>query len=59
MPIGPEGITPEEAFTGKRPGIMHLKPWGCVAFHRVPDKTRLNLQPVSKKMCLVGYTKTT
>ena len=59
MPIGPEGITPKEAFTGKRPGIMHLKPWGCVAFYRVPDKTRLDLQLVLKKMCLVGYTETT
>lgn len=57
--IGPGGLTPEEAFTGKRPGIMHLKPWGCLAFHRVPDKTRLNLEPVSKRMCLVGYTETT
>ena len=58
-PIGPEGLTPEEAFTGKRPSIMHLKPWGCVAFHRVPDKIRLDLEPVSRKTCLVGYTSTT
>ena len=58
-PIGPEGMTPEEAFSKKQPGIMHLKPWGCVAFHRVPDKLRYKLEPVSQKMCLVGYTETT
>ena len=58
-PIGPKGITPEEAFTRKRPGVMHLKPWGCLAFHRTLDETRSKLEPVSQRMCLVGYTDTT
>jgi transposase InsO family protein len=58
-PIGLGGITPEEAFTKKQPSIIHLKPWGCVAFHQIPDKIQHKLQPVSRKMCLVGYTETT
>jgi hypothetical protein len=57
-PSGPDGITPEEAFTGKRPGIRHLVPWGCLAFHRLPDKKREKLEPVSVRTAFVGYTET-
>ncbi len=35
-PIGPEGKTPEEAFSGKKPGIGHLRVFGCLAYAHVP-----------------------
>lgn len=58
-PSGPGGLTPEEAFTGKRPGIRHIIPWGCLAFHQVPSEKRLKLEPVSVRTAFVGYTEST
>jgi hypothetical protein len=57
-PSGPGGVTPEEAFTGRRPGIRHLVPWGCLAFHRLPDKKRRKLELVSVQIVFVGYIET-
>jgi hypothetical protein len=57
-PSGPGGITLEEAFTRKRPRIRHLVPWGCLAFHQLPDKKRQKLEPVSVRTAFVGYTET-
>ena len=35
-PVGPEGKTPEEAFSGVKPSVGHLRVWGCLAYTRVP-----------------------
>ena len=31
-PVGPDGITPEEAFTGRKPLIAHLRVFGCLVY---------------------------
>ena len=52
-------ITPEEAFTGKRPKIKHLILWGCLAFHYILDKKRHKIKPVRVKTAFVGYMDST
>jgi hypothetical protein len=58
-PVGPEGRTPEEAFTGKRPSIAHLRVFGCLAYARVPKESRDNkLTPTAIQCIFIGYTPT-
>lgn len=33
IPIGPNGITPEEAYSGKKLYIGYLRAWGCLAYY--------------------------
>jgi transposase InsO family protein len=35
-----KGMTPEEAWSGKRPHISHMRVFGCLAYAKVPDQTR-------------------
>lgn len=59
-PVGPEGKTPEEAFTGRKPSISHLKVWGCLAYARVPKENRENkLYPTAVQCVFIGYKPTT
>lgn len=60
-PIGPDGKTPEEAYSGKRPSIEHLRAWGCVAYaHLAPINRGRNdkMHPVAIRTCLIGYMPT-
>ncbi len=57
-PIGPEGKTPEEAFSGKKPGIGHLRVFGCLAYAHVPFETRDKMAPTAIRTCLIGYMPT-
>ena len=50
--------SPHEAWFGKKPSLKHLRQFGCVAFHRVPDEIitkGAKLDPRSIKCCLLGY----
>jgi hypothetical protein len=51
-------VTPEEAFTRKKPDISHLKIFGCVAYCHIPAKKRTKLDPTAEKGILVGYSET-
>ena len=31
-----QGMTPEEAFTGHKPSVSHLRVFGCIAYVHVP-----------------------
>ena len=42
-PIGPKGLTPEEAYSGKKPYIGHLRAYGCIAYAHIPKETRQKL----------------
>ena len=33
-------MTPEEAWSGRRPSIRHLRVFGCIAYAHVPDQIR-------------------
>jgi hypothetical protein len=47
----PHGIlgkmNPEEAFTGRRPDVEHIRIFGCLTFSHVPSERRTKLDPTS------------
>ena len=51
-------MTPEEAFTGKRPHVDHLRMFGCVTFSHVPKEKRTKMEPTTEKGIFVGYSET-
>jgi hypothetical protein len=57
-PIGPKGMTPEEAYCGQKPNIGHLRVFGCLAYAHIPQKTREKLENSAIPTCLVGYMAT-
>ncbi|KAI5343342.1 hypothetical protein L3X38_011218 [Prunus dulcis] len=48
-------ITPFEAYSGRKPGIAHLKVFGSLCFVHVPTELRHKLEPKSTKGVFVGY----
>ena len=57
-PIGPEGKTPEEAYSGKKPYIGHLRAYGCIAYAYVPKEKRTKFDNTEVRTCLIGYMPT-
>ena len=51
-------MTPEEAFTGHRPHVDHLRMFGCVTFSHVPKEKRTKMEPAAEKGIFVGYNET-
>ena len=51
-------LTPEEAFSGKRPQLTHLRIFGCVTYSQVPKEKRTKLDPTAEKGIFVGYSET-
>jgi hypothetical protein len=49
-------MTPEEAFTGRRPDVEHIRIFGCSTFSHVPSERRTKLDPTSQQGILVGYS---
>ena len=49
-------ITPEEAFTGKKPNIDHLRIFGFPVYIHIPKDKRKMLDSASKKGIFVGYS---
>jgi hypothetical protein len=50
-----KGITPYEAFTGRKPSIRHVRRWGCLAFVKL--QKRGSFEPVSVAGMFIGYAK--
>jgi hypothetical protein len=48
----------EEAFTGKRPEIGHIRIFGCLVYCHVSIERRTKLEPTAEKGILVGYSET-
>ncbi|CAL2236277.1 unnamed protein product [Prunus armeniaca] len=48
-------VTPFEAFTGRKPGIAHLKVFGCLCHVLIPSVLRHKLEENSQKCIFVGY----
>ena len=48
-------VTPEEAWSGKRPCISHMRVFGCIAYAKVPDEKRTKLVAKGIKCLFVGY----
>jgi len=57
-PIGPNRKTLEEAYSGKRPYVGHLRVYGYVAYAHIPKETRLKLKDIAIKTYLIGYIPT-
>jgi hypothetical protein len=55
IPVRPKGLTPEEAYSSKRPHIGHLRVFGCLAYIHIPYQTRDKLDNTSMLTCLVRY----
>ena len=47
--------TPQQAWTGRKPSIAHLKIFGSIAFAHVPDQKRSKLDDKSEKLVFIGY----
>jgi hypothetical protein len=48
-------VTPEEAFTGKRPNVSHFRILGNLVYFHVPLESRKKLEPTTTKGIFVGY----
>ena len=49
-------ITLEEAFTGEKPEISHLRIFGCLVYIHVPQEKRTKLDPTRKQGIFVSYS---
>ena len=49
------GKTPQEAWSGRKPGISHLRVFGSKAYAHVPDETRSKLDDKSEAFIFIGY----
>ncbi|KAG6437197.1 hypothetical protein SASPL_102108 [Salvia splendens] len=52
-------MTPQEAWSGRKPGIAHLRVFGSKAYAHVPDQTRNKLDDKSKPFIFIGYDSNT
>ncbi|CAL9019831.1 unnamed protein product [Prunus brigantina] len=48
-------MTPFEAYTGRKPGIAHLKVFGCLCHVLIPSVLRHKLEENSHKCIFMGY----
>jgi hypothetical protein len=46
----------EEAFTGRRPDVEHIRIFGCLNYSHVPSERRTKLDPTTQQGILVGYS---
>jgi hypothetical protein len=49
------GMTPKEKFTGKKPGVSHLRVFSCIAYVHVPGEKRSKLDPKAEKCIFIRY----
>ena len=49
------GKTPQEAWSGRKPGISHLRVFGSIAHVHVSDKRRMKLDDKSESFIFIGY----
>jgi transposase InsO family protein len=59
---GPHAIlgekTLEEAFTGKKPEVVHLRIFGCLVYIHVSKEKRIKMEPFGRNGIFVGYSET-
>ena len=49
-------VTPEEAFSGKKPDVGHFRIFGCLTYSYVLKEKRTKLEPTADKGIFVGYS---
>ncbi|KAM2677793.1 hypothetical protein EV1_004297 [Malus domestica] len=50
-----KGKTPFEAFTGRKPGIKHLRMFGCICYTHIPSQLRKKFDEKARKGIFMGY----
>lgn len=50
-----DGITPEEAWEGDKPTVIHLNLFGSLCYRHVLGDNRNKLDDMDKPMLMVGY----
>eukprot|EP00253_Pinus_taeda_P018754 PITA_18754 len=46
----------EEAWSGRKQGVTHMKVFGCVAYAHIPDQQRKKLDSKGEKFIFIGYS---
>ncbi|CAL9218311.1 unnamed protein product, partial [Arabidopsis halleri] len=49
------GKTPQEAWSGRKPGVSYLRVFGSIAHAHVPDEKQSKLDDKSEKYIFIGY----
>ncbi|TXG67231.1 hypothetical protein EZV62_008506 [Acer yangbiense] len=49
-------MTPEEAWSGRKPAVDHFKIFGCVAYAHIPDEKRKKLDNKGEKCVFLGVS---
>jgi transposase InsO family protein len=47
--------TPQEAWSGRKPSVSHLRVFGSIGYTHVPDEERSKLDDKSKRYIFIGY----
>ncbi|KAF8377730.1 hypothetical protein HHK36_031114 [Tetracentron sinense] len=48
--------TPQEAWSGYKPSVSHLKIFGCIAYAQVPEAKKKKLDDRGEKCIFIGYS---
>jgi hypothetical protein len=51
-----KNVTPQEAWSGYKPSVAHLRIFGCVAYAQVPEAKRRKLDDRGEKCIFIGYS---
>uniref|UniRef100_A0A803PAK3 CCHC-type domain-containing protein n=1 Tax=Cannabis sativa TaxID=3483 RepID=A0A803PAK3_CANSA len=51
-----QNMTPEEAWSGRRPAVDHFSIFGCVAYAHIPDEKREKLDDKGEKCIFLGVS---
>ena len=51
-------MTPQEAWSGKKPAVDHFRIFGCIAYAHVPDEKRKKLEDKILKCVFLGVSET-
>lgn len=49
-------MTPEEAWSGRKPSVEHFRVFGCIGYVHIPDVKRSKLDDKSVKCVLLGFS---
>ena len=48
----------EEAFSGEKPEVSHLRIFGCLMYIHIPKEKRTKIDPSGRKGIFIGYSDT-
>lgn len=51
-----QNMTPEEAWSGRRPAVDYFKIFGCIAYAHIPDEKRKKLDDKGEKCVFLGVS---